>query len=156
MSPEHRESPVQWDELPQARRFELVLSVGQADLDELDHVNNVVYLTWCERVARAHARSLGMDTPALSALGAVPVAREHRITYHLPAVLGDRVRARTALTESAGVRSVRRYTIDRVNDGDPPEGVRLADCRTDWVWVDPLSGRPKRTPAEVMERFGFS
>ena len=86
---------------------------------------------------------------------AVPVAREHRITYHLPAVLGDRLCVRTLLTESAGVRSVRLYTIDRVNDTDPQGGVRLTECRTDWVWIDPVSGRPKRTPTAVLERFGF-
>ncbi|WP_412029689.1 acyl-CoA thioesterase [Deinococcus yunweiensis] len=150
------EAHADWDALIPARRFEVRLTVGPEDLDELSHVNNVVYLTWCERVARAHAASLGMDTPALAALGAVPVARQHRITYHVPALRGDLVRVRTLLTESAGLRSVRVYTIDRVNDGDPPQGVRLAECRTDWVWVDPVSGRPKRTPAKVMERFGFA
>lgn len=147
---------IDWEALPEARRHELRLTVQGSDLDEMNHVNNVVYLAWCEAVARAHASRLGLDTPALSALGAVPVAREHRVTYHLPAVLGDRLRVRTRLTESAGVRSVRLYTIDRANDADPPDGVRLAECRTDWVWVDPVSGRPKRTPAAVLERFGFS
>ena len=31
-----------------------------ADLDDLNHVNNTVYLTWCEQVARQHALSLGL------------------------------------------------------------------------------------------------
>ena len=156
MSADLPEAHPDWDGLIPERRHELLLTVGPDDLDELDHVNNVVYLAWCELVARAHASRLGLDTPALATLGAVPVARQHRITYHVPAVLGDRARVRTLLTESAGLRSVRLYTIDRVNDDDPPEGVRLAECRTDWVWVDPASGRPKRTPGEVLQRFGFT
>jgi acyl-CoA thioester hydrolase len=150
------QAPPEWATLIPPRRHEIVLTVGPDDLDELEHVNNVVYLGWCERVARAHAARLGLDTPALAALGAVPVARQHLITYHVPAVLDDAVRVRTFLTESAGLRSVRVYTIDRVNGDDPAQGVRLAECRTDWVWVDPVSGRPRRTPAEVLERFGFA
>jgi acyl-CoA thioester hydrolase len=145
-----------WAGLSPARRHELVLTVGAEHLDELDHVNNTVYLVWCEQVARAHADRLGMDTGALRALGALPVARQHVINYHRPARLGDRVRVRTALTVHAGLRSVRAYTIDRVNDGDPPSGgVRLAECQTEWVWVDPVTGRPRRAPAEVVRRFGF-
>ncbi len=146
-----------WATLPAARRHEVVLTVGPEHLDELDHVNNTVYLVWCEAAARAHADRLAMGTEALRALGAVPVARQHVINYHRPALLEDRVRIRTALTVHAGLRSVRAYTIDRLNDGDPPgQGVRLAECQTEWVWVDPVSGRPRRTPAEVIRRFGFT
>ncbi|GGL93737.1 hypothetical protein GCM10010840_34660 [Deinococcus aerolatus] len=146
-----------WDGLPPARRHELRLRVGPEHLDEMNHVNNTVYLVWCEQVARAHAERLGLGTDALRALGAVPVARQHIITYHRPALLGDRVRVRTALTVHAGLRSVRAYTVDRVNGGDPPQrGLRLAECQTEWVWVDPDTGRPRRTPAAVIERFGFA
>ncbi|WP_291429916.1 thioesterase family protein [Deinococcus sp.] len=150
------DADILWDTLPDARRHERTLHVDEQDLDELRHVNNTVYLAWCERVAREHALRLGMGTDALRALGAVPVARQHVITYHRPAVLGDSVRVRTALTLHAGVRSVRAYALDRVNPGDPVGGVRLAECQTEWVWVDPASGRPKRAPETVSVRFGFS
>ncbi|MFC4637322.1 acyl-CoA thioesterase [Deinococcus hohokamensis] len=141
-----------WAVLPDARRHELNLTVQAGDLDDLDHVNNTVYLAWCEAVARAHALRLDMGTAALAALGAVPVARQHTITYLRPALLGERLRVRTALLEHAGVRSVRGYTIDRLGQA---AAQRLVECRTDWVWVDPVTGRPKRPPAEVATRFGF-
>lgn len=144
-----------WASLSPPRRFELRLTVQPGDLDDLNHVNNTVYLAWCEQVARAHALSLGLGTPALVALGAVPVAHQHTIRYARPAVLGDLVRVRTGLLSTGGLRSVRAYTVDRVNPADPEGGVRLAECRTDWVWVDPDSGRPRRQPAEVVRRFGF-
>lgn len=145
-----------WAGLPPARRHELHLTVGAGDLDEMNHVNNTVYLVWCEQVARAHADRLGLGTDALRGLGALPVARQHVITYHRPALLGDRVRVRTALTVHAGLRSVRAYTLDRVNAGDPPDsGLRLAECQTEWVWVDPVTGRPRRAPVAVSQRFGF-
>lgn len=143
-----------WGDLPERRKHEITVTVEPGDLDDLDHVNNQVYLAWCERVARAHAVREGMDTAALIALGAVPVARQHVITYHRPARLGDRVRVRTALTFSAGVRSIRAYTLDRATD-DGSDGERFAECQTEWVWIDPVSGRPRRTPREVQEAFGF-
>jgi len=143
-----------WGDLPPQRKHEITVTVEPADLDDLNHVNNQVYLAWCERVARAHAVREGMNTEALIALGAVPVARQHVITYHRPARLGDRVRVRTALTFSAGVRSVRAYTLDRATD-DGSDGERFAECQTEWVWVDPASGRPRRTPREAQEAFGF-
>ncbi|MXV18111.1 acyl-CoA thioesterase [Deinococcus xianganensis] len=149
------DADVLWADLPDTRRHERTVTVQPSDLDDLDHVNNTVYLGWCEQVAREHALRLGMGTEALSALGAVPVARQHIITYHRPALLGDQVRVRTALTLHAGVRSVRAYALDRVNPGDPEGGVRLAECQTEWVWVDPQSGRPKRAPAPVSAAFGF-
>ncbi|WP_245872931.1 acyl-CoA thioesterase [Deinococcus planocerae] len=147
------DADVLWDSLPHARRHEMEVTVGPGDLDDLHHVNNTVYLAWCEGVARAHALRLGMGTDALIALGAVPVARQHTIVYHRPAYLGDRVRVRTALTVTGGVRSVRAYALDRL--GEDGQETRLAECETEWVWVDPGSGRPKRTPAEVVRAFGF-
>lgn len=148
------DADVLWSGLAPQRKHELVVTVQPADLDDLNHVNNQVYLAWCEQVARAHAVREGMDTAALIAIGAVPVARQHVITYHRPARLGDRVRVRTALTFSAGVRSIRAYTLDRAT-GDDSDGERFAECQTEWVWVDPVSGRPRRTPREVQEAFGF-
>jgi acyl-CoA thioester hydrolase len=38
--------------------FQADIIVKQADLDELNHVNNVVYLQWVQDVAAAHWRSL--------------------------------------------------------------------------------------------------
>ena len=49
------DADVLWDTLPHARKHELEVVVGPDDLDDLHHVNNTVYLAWCEAVARAHA-----------------------------------------------------------------------------------------------------
>ena len=67
------DADVLWAELPAQRKHEVTLTVEPGDLDDLNHVNNTVYLAWCERVARAHALREGMGTGALVALGAVPV-----------------------------------------------------------------------------------
>ena len=88
-------------------------------------------------------------------LGAIPVAREHIIRYLKPGLLGDTIRVRTALVFNTGLRSTRVYSIDRMNTDDHVP-VRLVECQTDWVWIDPASGRPKRIPPEVTRRFGFA
>ncbi|MCD0159467.1 acyl-CoA thioesterase, partial [Deinococcus sp. 6GRE01] len=59
------DADVLWDTLPAPRRHERTLHVQPGDLDDLHHVNNTVYLAWCEQVAREHALRLGMGTDAL-------------------------------------------------------------------------------------------
>jgi acyl-CoA thioester hydrolase len=132
------------------RWHELRVGVLPADIDEMDHVNNIVYLRWIEEVARAHAARVGLDTPRLRELGTLPVVRRHDITYHVPALPGDGLLVRTEILSAGGVRATRYNTVRRASDG-----ALLADCTTDWVWIDPLSGRPKRLPAEILRGFGF-
>jgi len=133
-----------------ARTHTLHVWVQPEDIDDLGHVNNVVYLAWCELVARAHSDRVGMTLPRLFELGTVAVARRHDITYHVPALLGDEVEVCTNLVSSRGIRARREYTLTRVSDNK-----RLAECVTDWVWVDPVSGRPKRPDPEILAAFGF-
>ncbi|WP_148234925.1 acyl-CoA thioesterase [Deinococcus maricopensis] len=137
------------DALTPERTHTLTLSVQPSDIDDLGHVNNAVYLSWFEGVARAHADRVGADLPTLRALGVVPVARTHTIHYHRPALLGDEVHVTTVITESRGVRATRTYTANRA------DGTLLASCETQWVWVHPETGRPKAPPAELLARFGF-
>lgn len=133
-----------------ARTHTLHVWVQPGDIDDLNHVNNVVYLAWCELAARAHSDRVGMTLPRLMELGAVAVARRHDITYHIPALLGDEVEVCTNLVFSQGIRARREYTLTRVSDQK-----HLAECVTDWVWVDPVTGRPKRPNPEIVEAFGF-
>lgn len=46
-----------WDR-PQA--FVLRLRPTSADIDGLNHVNNAVYVQWCEQVAWKHSEQLGL------------------------------------------------------------------------------------------------
>lgn len=133
-----------------ARTHTIRVWVQPEDIDELGHVNNVVYLSWCEQAARAHSDRVGMTLPNLLVLGTVAVARRHDITYHVPAMLGDEVEVCTELVSSQGIRARREYTLTRVSDAK-----RLAECVTDWIWVDGRSGRPKRPDPHIIAAFGF-
>ncbi len=131
------------------REHTLTLTVQPSDIDDLQHANNVAYLVWCEQAARNHSARVGMDIATLRALGSFAVVRRHNITYHRPALLGDQLMVRTVLSSSQGIRAHREFTIMRV------DGTLLAECQTEWVWVDAFTGRPKRPQAGICAAFGF-
>ncbi|GGJ61375.1 acyl-CoA thioesterase [Deinococcus aquiradiocola] len=132
------------------RRFSLRLTVQSAELDELGHVNNVVYLGWIEQVARAHAESVGAGFAEMSATGVVAVVRKHSLHYHRSALLGDEVEIQTQIETGGGLRAVRQNRIVNATTGE-----LLVDGETEWVWINPQTGRPKRPPQELLSRFGY-
>jgi acyl-CoA thioester hydrolase len=134
----------------QLRRFAVRLKVQSAELDELGHVNNVVYLGWIEQVARAHAEAVGAGFCAMSEMGVVAVVRKHSLHYHRPALLGDEIEIQTWISEGGGLRAVRSNRIINALSGE-----LLVDGQTEWVWVNPQTGRPKRPPEALLRKFGY-
>jgi acyl-CoA thioester hydrolase len=128
-----------------------------ADIDDLNHVSNLVYLRWVQDVATAHSAALGYDIEAYREMGAVFVIRRHEIDYLRSAMLGDRIMLRTWIDTWKAVSSVRLTSIVRVGGpGDAPgeEGdVELARARTTWAFVSTDSGRPVRIPEDLRNRF---
>ncbi|MBB6099860.1 acyl-CoA thioester hydrolase [Deinobacterium chartae] len=132
------------------RRYQQPITVTRADIDDLGHVNNAVYLRYVEDVARAHADAVSMSLEVLRTLGAVPVVRRHIITYHRPALEGEQLTVSTRLISASGVRATRHNEVRRTSDN-----ALLAEADTEWVWVNPASGRPRPVPLEVMQAFGM-
>ncbi len=126
-------------------RFELPIQIQTADIDELGHVNNVVYLRWVQEVAVAHWRAAA--TAAQQAAVAW-VVRRHEVDYKRAARMGDRVIARTWVG-TASIHAFERHTeILRAADR-----ALLARARTLWCPIDVRTGRPTRVDPEVRERF---
>ena len=101
-------------------------------------VNNVVFVQWMQDLAVMHWRAVGGEALQAEAHGTW-VARSHHIEYLKPALLGDEVTMRTWVTDARRVRSERCYEFLR---GDTV----LARGRTDWVFVDVDTGRPRSIP----------
>ena len=78
--------------MPDPARFERIFVVTPDDIDELDHVTNVVYLRWVQEVAIAHWRNAATSEQIVEILW---VAIRHEIDYEAPAFLGDQITART-------------------------------------------------------------
>jgi acyl-CoA thioester hydrolase len=129
------------------RHEHVIEVVVHADhIDELDHVNNAVYLQYVEQVARAHSDSLGFTVERFLSSKAVPVVRRHTVVYHSPARDGEALSVHTRVRLMKGVRAVRATTIKR---GE----TLVVEAETEWVWVEPASMRPVRIPQEVRDAF---
>ena len=128
--------------------FELALSVRETDIDELGHVNKVVYLCWVQEVAVAHWRHAA--TAAQQAEVAWVVVR-HEIDYKHAARLGDAVIARTWVGTAAAHTFERHTEILRARDRR-----LLAHARTLWCPIGIRSGRPTRVGSDIRERFSVS
>ena len=126
-------------------RFEYTLRVEASDLDDLAHVNNVVYLRWVQDIATAHWRAIA---PAAAQEAVAWVARRHEIDYLSPAVLGDELIVRTWVGAAVGLTFERLTEI--VRGGDNRMVVR---ARTEWVPVDRKSARPVRVGEDIRSLF---
>lgn len=139
----------------QAHDFELhpsahrhLLRVEAADIDEVGHANNVVWVRWTIEAALDHATTLGLGPAVCRALGSIWVVRRHDIEYLLPAFEGQTIEAFTWPETFRGATSLRR-TLFRC------DGRVLARAETLWVLLELQSGRPRRVPQEMLQGYGF-
>ena len=125
--------------------FELPREIGADDIDDLGHVNNVVYLRWVQDVAIAHWTSAA--TPEQQAEVAW-VAVRHEIDYKHPALPGDGIIARTWVGSADAHRFERNTEIVRAKDGR-----LLARARTVWCPINRATGRLTRVSEAVRTTF---
>ena len=127
--------------------FRYKFTVGPETIDGNGHVNNVVYVQWMQDVAMLHSNSTGC-TDTTRGIGAMWVARSHKIEYLSPAFAGDEIEALTWVVNFRKVRSLRRYKFVRTMDQ-----ITLARGETDWVLMDAASARPRSIPENVSGAF---
>jgi acyl-CoA thioester hydrolase len=125
--------------------FEIPIAVREEDIDQLGHVNNVVYLRWVQEAATAHWNVLASDEERARLLW---VVIRHEIDYKRAAMLGDSIVARTWVGLAEGLAFERHTEIVRSADGK-----LLARARTLWCPVDAKNLRPVEPGAEVRARF---
>lgn len=119
------------------------LVVQSEDLDELNHVNNAVYLKYIQEAAMQHWYA---SVPENISDALRWVARRHEIDYLKPAFLGDELTVKTWVEAFTGVTSERHYEIARKEE-------IVVKARTIWVSLDAVSLRPKRFGNEVIAPF---
>ncbi len=129
----------------QATAFELTVHVAPADIDELNHVNNTVYLRWVQDVATAHWEALA-SADAQNAI--VWVVLRHEIDFKAPARARDEILLRTWVGKASRLTFERFTEILRAGDRRP-----LAQARTLWCPVNPETSRPTRVPPELRAQF---
>ena len=121
--------------------FEQSILVEESHLDELQHVNNVQYLKLVQDISGAHLQHLIRDNPTEFGLW---VVRSHHIEYKRQVKLGDRLRVVTHVELTEGFLSERRVRFF-LEDSN----TLVAQCSTQWCYLDPLSQKLLRIPEEV-------
>jgi len=120
-------------------RFAITITPEAADIDELGHVSNLVYLRWVLDVAMAHTRARGWDYEQYRALGAIFMVRRHEIDYIAQVTLGQTLRAETWVDSWRAASCIRKTELIR-------DGIVVARAATTWAMIGLASGRPQRIP----------
>jgi acyl-CoA thioester hydrolase len=125
------------------------LTVEAADIDAYNHVNNAVYVTWCDRSAWEHSAALRLPIERCLELDRGMAVVRTVIQYLRPALLGDGVHVATWIVPVASrLRVCRRFQIKRTADD-----CTLARAEVEYVCIELSSGRPTRWPPEFRERY---
>jgi acyl-CoA thioester hydrolase len=122
--------------------FYLPITVAPEDIDELNHVNNIVYLRYVQDAAIGHWKTV----PQEIASQIIWMARRHEIDYLKQAFLGEELVAKTWVDDFVGVKSVRHCEIMRGEE-------ILARSVTHWISLDAQTLRPKRITEEIVKQF---
>lgn len=119
--------------------FDLELTVQAEHIDQLGHVNNVVYMQWMQDVATAHIEQLGLGLKEYIELKHAMVAVEHHVQYRKAAFESERIVLRTWLNDINALYSYRQYAFYR-----PSDKSILFMGNTQWACIEIATGRPKR------------
>ena len=130
---------------PPEQTFDLKVRVLRADVDELGHVNNTVYLRWVQDIATAHWRAIAS---AESQAAIVWVVVRHEIDYKSPALPGDEVLLRTWVGKATRITFERHTQILH-----SARRQLLAQARTLWCPISTKTGKPHRVSEELRSQF---
>lgn len=114
--------------------------VDQNAIDGLNHVNNVIYLDWAQKIAEKHWSQLSNTTINNNF---VWVVKRHEVDYFLPVFLNDKITLKTYIGESYGVKSERFVNVLK-NDK------LVCSVKTTWILLDKATMKPVRIPSEIL------
>jgi len=121
--------------------FTLKIKVSSEDIDTLDHVNNLVYVKWMDKIATTHWAYLTKDNPLPQY---VWVVMRHEIDYLKQATLDDEITVKTWVGETKGITSVRFMEFYKNN-------VLLVKAKTIWAMLDSKTYKPVRIRENVLK-----
>lgn len=135
--------------MPLTPTHTITVIVGESDIDELEHANNVAYVRWVQDVAIAHSAAVGLDLEAYKRIGGVFVVRRHEIDYLRPVLRGARLEVRTWIEDAQAAKCTRM--TEMVDEG----GNIVARAKTTWGYIDVAAARPARIPQAIRDAFQF-
>jgi len=120
--------------------FETKFTVVASDIDELNHVNNVVYIQWIQNIANLHWTQLKQD---INTTAYVWVVIRHEIDYIGQALLGETLVAKTWVGKTEGIRSIRHVEFYKNNK-------LVVKAQTTFCLVNAKTFRPTRITDQIL------
>jgi acyl-CoA thioester hydrolase len=127
------------------KNYTEVFDVVPNDLDDLNHVNNIRYVEWIQDISKKHWAQVTSREIQESMIW---VVRNHNITYHKSAILGNTINISTYIKSNNGPISTRIVEIKNNNTDE-----LLVKAVTEWCLLDSKTFRPKRVPKEIQALF---
>tara|TARA_R110002126_G_scaffold291772_2_gene457540 strand:- start:70 stop:474 length:405 start_codon:yes stop_codon:yes gene_type:complete len=120
--------------------FTLKITVSSEDIDNLRHVNNLVYVKWMDKIATTHWNFLTKENPLPQYIW---VVMRHEIDYLKQAGLGDEIVVKTWVGETKGITSIRFMEFYK-------EDTLLVKAKTTWVMLNAKTFKPVRIREDVL------
>ena len=124
-------------------QFTRPFTAAPADIDELGHVNNAVWVRWIQDVATSHWAAVA---PAEHQAAYVWVVTRHEIDYRGNLAAGESVVAETWVGTPKGARFDRHVRFTR-------DGRTLVEAVTTWALLDRATGRLLRVRPDIAAPF---
>ena len=115
--------------------------VKSDEIDDLNHVNNAVYVKWMDNVAYLHWQKLTENHPLPDYIW---VVSRHEIDYKRQAVLGDEIEIKTWVGETTGIKSIRHIEFYK-------DQKLLVKSKTFWVLLNAKTYKPTRITENVLK-----
>ena len=125
--------------------LEKEIIISKNDLDDLNHVNNVIYIHWVQEIAKNHWKNLVSNEIIKNYFW---VLLEHEIKYLNPAFLNDKSRLKTYIEKTDGVKSSR---IVEIYNKDTNK--LLVTSKTIWCLINAKTGKPNRITEDIKKAF---
>lgn len=129
------------DNRPNTVPYSYTLKVAEKDIDELLHVNNVVYLQWVNDISDRHWNELSSRSLKEKYFW---VVLRHELDYLSQAVLHDELTLITWVGHSRGAKSVRHVEIYK------GETLCLKAAST-WCLIDAQTLKPTRIKDDILD-----
>ena len=125
--------------------YKKTIIVLPGHLDDINHVNNVVYVQWMQDIAGEHWNSVATDKLKQDLLWMI---KRHEIDYFNQAFLGDELVMETWTGDFTNVTWKRHYEITRRADNK-----KIISASSVWVPFDRKTQRPRRVDEEMVRMF---
>lgn len=126
-------------------KFSTIIKVESQHLDDVNHVNNVIYVQWMQDIASQHWEAFASDKLKQEVLWMI---KRHEVDYYNQAFLGDELHMTTWTGEHTNVTWKRHYEIIR-----PADNKKIIIAASVWIPLERKTQRPRRIDDELINMF---